>query len=77
MPDGPTESLTPREAVVRSFRERENEALRRHTAIVGADGMGSIYIECGCERRWAIDGWVKHIDNVIAQARKPKPQQRK
>ena len=65
-------TLTPREAVLKYVRDIDNAALQRHTGLVGSDGMGTIFIECGCERRWSLDAWPAHLRNVIALAHKQK-----
>lgn len=61
-----------REQVIDIFRTAESDALRRHTALVGSDGAGSLHIICGCERSYSPDAWIIHLRDVARFARRPK-----
>lgn len=51
------------------FRDRDNDALRRHTALVGTDGAGTYYVACGCDLQFSLNDWPVHLRAVVASTR--------
>jgi hypothetical protein len=68
---GPEDELS-REQVVALFRDLESDALRRHTALVGSDGSGTLKIICGCECPFGAEEWIAHLRAIVETARYPK-----
>lgn len=58
-----------REQVLAIFRTRDNEALKRHTAIAGTDGAGTFYVLCGCELTFSPADWDLHLRAVVKTVR--------
>ena len=73
-PPQPDPTDLSREQVIDIFRTVESDALRRHTALVGSDGAGTIYVVCGCELQFNLAAWEKHLRAIAITARKPRPQ---
>jgi hypothetical protein len=68
-PISPTPPDLDREQVLAIFRQRDNEALKRHTAICGTDGAGTYYVLCGCELTFSLEDWSLHLRAVIKTVR--------
>lgn len=71
--DSPTGTDLSREQVVGLFRDRDNDALRRHTGLVGTDGAGNFRVLCGCETGYGLEEWTVHVRAVVERTRRYKP----
>lgn len=63
-----------REQVLAIYRDHETAALRRHTALVGSDGAGTLKVLCGCELSFGIEEWTVHLRAVVQSSRRVRPQ---
>jgi hypothetical protein len=61
-----------REQVIAIYRDAETDALKRHTALVGSDGAGTLYVICGCELQFNIASWEEHLKAVVRWVRESK-----
>lgn len=52
------------------FRDRDNAALQRHTALVGTDGAGTYFVACGCDLTFTLPDWPVHLRAVVASVRR-------
>ena len=65
-----------REQVLAIYRDHETAALRRHTALVGSDGAGTLKVLCGCELSFGIEEWTVHLRAVVQSSRRVRPAKR-
>ena len=77
-PPQPSDPDLSREQVVALFRDRDNDALKRHTGLVGTDGTGSglLYVICGCELQFGFEEWGVHLRAVVQSQRRFRPTKR-
>ena len=73
-PPSPSDHDLSREQVVAIYRDHETAALRRHTALVGSDGAGTLKVLCGCELSYGIEEWTVHLRAVVQSSRRSRPQ---
>lgn len=62
-----------REQVIAIYRDHETAALRRHTALVGSDGAGTLKVLCGCELSFGAEEWIVHLRAIVQSSRRLKP----
>ena len=66
-----------REQVLAIYRDHETSALRRHTALVGSDGAGTLKVLCGCELSFGAEEWIVHLRAVVQSSRRVRPQSKR